>query len=128
MKNKQAKGFTTLLCAISVFSVSLWLIASPLTNTTETQRTQRLHRDDFDERLQATATSALGQRDGAIVILDPQTGRVRAVVNPEVAFDHALPPGSAIKPFTALAALQTGIINHDTRLRCPAEVEARRRC
>ena len=83
---------------------------SPVRNTTETQR----HRDN----LQVIATSALGQRDGAIVILDPQTGRVRAVVNPEVAFDHALPPGSAIKPFTALAALQTGIITHDTRLRC----------
>jgi stage II sporulation protein D len=74
---------------------------------------------EADARLQAAANSALGQREGAIVILDPQTNRVRAVVNSEIAFDHALPPGSAIKPFTALAALQTGIINHDTRLRCP---------
>ena len=73
---------------------------------------------EADARLQAAANSALGQREGAIVILDPQTGRVRAVVNPEVAFDHTLPPGSAIKPFTALAALQTGIITHDTRIRC----------
>ena len=80
-------------------------------------QTQRL--SEADVRLQAAANSALGQREGAIVILDPQSGHVRAVVNPEIAFDHALPPGSAIKPFTALAALQTGIINHDTRMRCP---------
>ena len=79
-------------------------------------QTQRL--SEADARLQAAANSALGQREGAIVILDPQTGRVRAVVNPEVAFDHTLPPGSAIKPFTALAALQTGVITHDTRIRC----------
>ena len=105
MKHKQV--FATLLCAASV---SLWLIISPGRNTTETQR----HRDN----LQAIASSALGQREGAIVVIDPQTGDVRAVVNPEVAFDHALPPGSTIKPFTALAALQTGIITHDTRIRC----------
>ena len=104
MKAKQV--FTTLLGA----SVSLWLIISPHRNTTETQR----HRDD----LQAIANSALGQREGAIVVIDPQTGDVRAVVNPEVAFDHALPPGSTIKPFTTLAALQTGVITHDTRIRC----------
>ena len=90
--------------------MSLWLIASPERNTTETQR----HGDD----LQAIANSALGQREGAIVILDPQTGRLRAVVNREVANENAIPPGSTIKPFTTLAALQTGIITHDTRIRC----------
>ena len=102
-----------------MFSVSLWLIASPLKNTTETRRTQRLHREDLiDQRLQKAASSALGQREGAIVVLDPKSGRVRAVVNERLAFDNALPPGSTIKPFTALAALQTGIITHDTRIRC----------
>src|SRR6185369_9769090 len=39
--------FKLLLCATSVFSVSLWL---PL--TTETQRTQRLHREDILTRRQ----------------------------------------------------------------------------
>ena len=110
MKTKQV----TLLCVISVFSVSLWLIASPRKGTKETQRTQRLGRND----LQTAAEAALGQREGAIVVLDAKTGDVRAVVNPELASDHAIPPGSTIKPFTALAALQTGIITHDTRIRC----------
>src|ERR1043165_919861 len=33
-----------LLCATFVFSVSLWLMTSKQKHTTETQRTQRLHR------------------------------------------------------------------------------------
>lgn len=102
-----------------MFSASLWLIASPRKDTTEAPRTQRLRRDDLrDAHLQAAAESALGQREGAIVILDAQTSRVRAVVNEKLAFENAQPPGSTIKPFTALAALQTGVITHDTRIRC----------
>ncbi len=99
----------TLLCVISVFSVSLWLIASPRKDTTETQRTQRFHRD---------VPPALGQREGAIVVLEAETSRVLSVVNEKLAFENAQPPGSAIKPFTALAALQTSVITHDTRIRC----------
>src|SRR6185369_10718318 len=34
------------LCATSVFSVTLWLMDSELQHTTETQRTQRLHREE----------------------------------------------------------------------------------
>ena len=36
-----------LLCAISVFSVSLWLMNSEQKHTTETQGTQRLHRESM---------------------------------------------------------------------------------
>ena len=71
-----------------------------------------------DARLQATAESALGQREGTVVVIDPQTGRVGAVVNPDVASGQVSPPGSTIKPFIALAALRAGIIAPDTRLRC----------
>ena len=111
----KTKHILAALCATSVSSVSLWLIASPRKDTTETQRTQSVHRDEL---LQATAESALGQREGAIVVLDAQTTRTRAVVDEKLAFENAQPPGSAIKPFTALAALQTGVITHDTRIRC----------
>jgi cell division protein FtsI/penicillin-binding protein 2 len=71
-----------------------------------------------DARLQAAAEAALKDRDGAIVVVDPQTGRVRSVVNQSVAFQSAFPLGSTIKPFTALAALRAGIITQNTRLRC----------
>lgn len=68
--------------------------------------------------LQTVAEAALGDREGAIVIIDPQTGRIRAAVNPELAFQRAFPPGSTIKPFTALTALRAGVIDENSRTRC----------
>ena len=68
--------------------------------------------------LQSIATSALGDREGAIIIIDAQTGRIRAAVNPEFAFQRSFPPGSTIKPFTTLAALRAGIIDENSRTRC----------
>jgi stage II sporulation protein D len=71
--------------------------------------------------LQAVTETALAGREGAIVVLDPQTGRLRAVVNSDLAFKSAFPPGSAIKPFTALAALRAGVLTENTRIRCPGK-------
>ncbi|HEX7774883.1 MAG TPA: glycosyltransferase, partial [Pyrinomonadaceae bacterium] len=45
-KNR-AQQLQTLLCATSVSSVSLWLRDQPVQGTTETQRTQRLHREEL---------------------------------------------------------------------------------
>src|SRR5262245_14328974 len=64
---------------------------------------------DQDVRLQSIATSALGTREGAIVVIDPQTGHLRAVANAPLAFQSAFPPGSTIKPFTTLAGLRSGV-------------------
>src|SRR6185437_5844343 len=66
--------------------------------------------------LQTVAENALAGREGAVVVLDPQTGRLRAVVNPELAFKTAFPPGSTLKPFTALAALRAGVLTENTRI------------
>jgi stage II sporulation protein D len=74
--------------------------------------------DTLDRRLQLAATLALGNRRGAIIVMDPQTGRIRAVVHPELAFEENLPAGSTIKPFTALAALRSGVIGEDSRTLC----------
>ena len=71
-----------------------------------------------DAHLQKLTGLVLGKHEGAIVVIDPQTGRVRAVVNPKLVFHDAFPPGSTIKPFTALAALRAGVIGPDTRMRC----------
>jgi stage II sporulation protein D len=71
-----------------------------------------------DQRLQRAAIAALGDRRGAVIVMDPQTGRIRAVVNPEIAFQEDFPLGSVIKPFTALAALRSGVIDADTRTLC----------
>jgi stage II sporulation protein D len=80
--------------------------------------TAALSEVELDQRLQQAATSALGDARGTIIVIDPQTGRVRAVVNPEMAFGESLPPGSTIKPFTTLAALKTGLIDNESQTLC----------
>ncbi|MDQ3009698.1 MAG: penicillin-binding transpeptidase domain-containing protein, partial [Acidobacteriota bacterium] len=71
-----------------------------------------------DETLQRVAAAALGEREGAVIIIDPQTGRLRAVVNSHVAFEQGFPPGSAIKPFTILAALRSGVLDPEMKRQC----------
>jgi SpoIID/LytB domain protein len=78
----------------------------------------RLSDDDADEVLRRAALSALGGREGAIVVLDAQTGRVRAFAGGRTAFEEATPPGSAVKPFTMLAALRAGSLDEETRAFC----------
>ncbi|HYX31414.1 MAG TPA: SpoIID/LytB domain-containing protein [Pyrinomonadaceae bacterium] len=73
----------------------------------------------IDSALQDAATAALANREGTIIVMDPQTGRVRAIVNPENAYAQAMLPGSSIKPFTALAALRAGLIDENSRTVCP---------
>jgi len=74
---------------------------------------------EIDAALQNAAAAALADRDGTIIVMDAQTGRVRAIVNSQLAYEQALMPGSAIKPFTALAALRTGLIDESSRSVCP---------
>ncbi|HEY3102455.1 MAG TPA: SpoIID/LytB domain-containing protein [Pyrinomonadaceae bacterium] len=75
--------------------------------------------NEVDSALQQAAEDALGQHEGSIIIMDAQTGRVRATVNPEGAYSQAMMPGSSIKPFTTLAALRAGLIDEDSRTVCP---------
>src|SRR5437588_5395690 len=75
--------------------------------------------NEVDAALQHAAEDALGRRDGSIIVIDAQTGRVRAAVNPEGAYAQAMMPGSSIKPFTTLAALRAGLIDEDSRTVCP---------
>ena len=74
---------------------------------------------EIDAALQDAAAAALADREGTIIVMDAQTGRVRAIVNPRVAYEQALMPGSAIKPFTALAALRADLIDENSRTACP---------
>ena len=73
----------------------------------------------IDSALQEAADAALPNHEGTIIVMDPRTGRVRATVNPTAAYSQALLPGSAIKPFTTLAALRAGLIDEDSRTACP---------
>lgn len=100
----------------SALAVSAWSIVrvGNLPNASAV----RTDDNQLDQRLQQAATLALGDRLGAIIVMDPQTGRLRAVVNSELAFQESFPPGSTIKPFTTLAALRAGLIDEDARTLC----------
>ncbi|HMB27198.1 MAG TPA: penicillin-binding transpeptidase domain-containing protein, partial [Blastocatellia bacterium] len=90
--------------------------AQPSSNSS--QSAPELSESELDAALQKVAEESLGGREGAVIVIDPQSGRLRAVVNPRLAFEQAFPPGSAIKPFTALAALRAGLVNGEFRHRC----------
>ncbi len=102
--------------AFLALAVAAWSIvrngsprnASALTN----------NENELDQRLQQAATLSLGDRRGAIIVMDPQTGRVRALVNSELAIQESFPPGSTIKPFTTMAALRAGLIDEESRTLC----------
>src|SRR5437868_15241270 len=52
--------------------------------------------DAFDAALEQAATEALKGYEGACVVMDPQTGRIRAVVNPRLAFEQTLDRKSVV--------------------------------
>jgi stage II sporulation protein D len=96
-----------------------WAVALKATrHFSSASSSELINADNLDQGLQRAATLALGDRRGAVIVMDPQTGRLRAVVNPELAFEENLPPGSTIKPFTALAALRSGVIDEESRTLC----------
>lgn len=102
----------------------------------------------IDARLQKAAYDALGDQDGAVIAIDPQTGGLLALVSkpsydPDLfvdgishahykelvsdphkpLFNRALqgqyPPGSTVKPVMALAGLETDQIEADKQVWCP---------
>src|SRR5882724_4492830 len=70
-----------------------------------------------DPVVRAAAVSALGRYNGAVVAVDPHTGRILTVVNQKIAFGDGYIPCSTIKPTIALAALEENVITRDTMLK-----------
>src|SRR5438309_11452177 len=69
-----------------------------------------------DPVVRAAAVAALGRYNGALVAVDPNTGRILTVVNQKLAFSDGYIPCSTIKPTIALAALEENVITPDTML------------
>ena len=63
------------------------------------------------------AVAALGHERGAVVAVDPSTGRILTVVNQKMAFQDGFEPCSTIKPVIALAGLEKGQITSSTMIK-----------
>jgi penicillin-binding protein 2 len=72
----------------------------------------------FDDPLvREAAVEGLGRYNGAVVAVDPNTGRILTIVNQKIAFGDGYIPCSTIKPTIALAALEENVITRDTMLK-----------
>lgn len=110
---------------------------------------------NIDARMQQIATEEMGDYRGAVVILDADSGAVRAMVS-KPSYDpnifvsvgagsermevlnnaahpllnravRAYPPGSTIKVFMAYAALTEGVVTPETRFTCTGSFKLGRR-
>jgi stage II sporulation protein D len=108
-----------ILCLLSTLVLCWWLLAPKRFDEPHAfSNSATINEDEVDAALECAAREALGEREGTVIVMNPQTGRVRALVNPRLAFEQAFAPGSTIKPFTALAGLRAGLISADSRLLC----------
>ena len=69
-----------------------------------------------DPIVRAAAIRALGNMNGTAIAIDPTTGRILAMVNQKLALSSGAEPCSTIKLTVALAALEEGLIKHDTQV------------
>ncbi len=69
-----------------------------------------------DPVVRAAAVEALGDMNGTIVAVDPDNGRILAMVNQKLALSAGAQPCSTIKVAVALAALSENIITKDTEV------------
>ncbi len=67
-----------------------------------------------DPVVRQAAISALGDMNGTVVVINPDNGRILAMVNQHLALSSGAEPCSTIKLSVALAALEEGIITQDT--------------
>jgi penicillin-binding protein 2 len=69
-----------------------------------------------DPVVRAAAVEALGNMNGTIVAVDPDNGRILAMVNQKLALSAGAEPCSTIKVAVALAALSENVITKDTEI------------
>ena len=69
-----------------------------------------------DPVVRLAAITALGEQQGAVVVVDPETGRLLTVVNQKLAFSAGFIPCSTIKLLAGLAALEEGLVGPETKV------------
>ncbi|MBZ5513209.1 MAG: penicillin-binding protein [Acidobacteriia bacterium] len=69
-----------------------------------------------DRVVRAAAIDALGNHNGTVVAIDPNSGRVLAMVNQRMALSEGGEPCSTIKIAVALAALSEDVVTRETKI------------
>jgi penicillin-binding protein 2 len=69
-----------------------------------------------DQVVRAAAIDALGNHNGTVVAIDPNSGRVLAMVNQKMALSEGGEPCSTIKIAVALAALSEDVVTRETKI------------
>src|SRR5438477_8934127 len=64
--------------------------------------------------VRAAAIDALGNYNGSVLAIDPNTGRILAMVNQKLALSEGAEPCSTIKLAVGLAALSERVVTRDT--------------
>ena len=73
--------------------------------------------DGEDLIVRKAAVDALGPYNGAVVVADPQSGRLLSIVNQKLAFKGAYQPCSTVKMVVSLASLKEQIVDPDSNVR-----------
>ena len=69
-----------------------------------------------DPIVRQSAIDALGNMNGTVVAIDPNSGRILAMVNQKLALSAGATPCSTIKVPVALAALSENLVSKDTKV------------
>jgi cell division protein FtsI/penicillin-binding protein 2 len=118
----------------SVFALVLAFVVSPAPSSAEAA-TRRVRRSpsrapalpnlivpgsasSWDLNVGEASRRAVAGTAGAVVAMDPRTGRVLAVVNPSRALLRAYQPCSVFKIVVAIAGLSEGVITPETTYTC----------
>lgn len=70
--------------------------------------------DGEDLEVRRVAVQSLGPYNGAVVVVDPTTGRILTMVNQKLALSNGFQPCSTIKIPASLAALSEGVVTRTT--------------
>jgi beta-lactamase class D len=91
----------------------------PWTSPTYADSTVGDRVDGEDLAVRRAAAEALGTYNGSVVAVDPNTGRILAMVNQRLVTSTGFQPCSTVKVSVALAGLSSHVIEPETKYRLP---------